>query len=48
MGRLELYRSIATSAIYECLNQKWPLIDMSIQMMARRLMKEGNAERALN
>ena len=44
----EKWQSVATDAIYECLNQKWPITGLSIQMMARRLMKEGNAERALN
>ncbi len=42
------WQSVATDAIYECLNQKWPITDMSIMMMARRLLKEGNAGRALN
>ncbi len=40
----EKYRSVATSAIYECLNRKWPLVGISIQMIAREIIREGRTE----
>lgn len=39
------FKSAATSAIFECLNQNLPLIDTVIQETARAIIREGRIEK---
>ena len=43
--RPEEYRSVETEAIFMCLNQNLPLIDMCIQRIAREINRSKRSEK---